>query len=53
MTSGRVAWSLFGLSALFAAAGLTLWTLTRSLEVWIPACDRSRPDRRDPRLFGR
>ena len=33
MTTGRVASSLFGLSALFAAAGLTLWALTRSLEV--------------------
>ncbi len=54
MTSGRVAWSLFGLSALFAAAGLTLWTLTRSLEV------SDLPRATDPalivailRLFGR
>jgi hypothetical protein len=31
--SGRVAWSLFGLSVVLAAAGLTLWALTRSLDV--------------------
>jgi len=31
--SGRVAWSLFGVSVLVAAAALTLWAITRSLDV--------------------
>ena len=33
MTSGRVAWSLLGLSVAFAAGGLALWVSTRSLEI--------------------
>ncbi len=33
MSTGRVAWSLFGLSVLAAGAALALWAVTRSLEV--------------------
>jgi hypothetical protein len=33
VTSGRVAWSLLGLSVAFAAGGLALWVPTRSLEI--------------------
>ena len=44
-TSRRVAWSLFGLSVLFAAGGFTLWALTRSLEV------SDLPRATDPALF--
>ena len=31
--SGRIAWSLFGLSVLLAAAAFALWVPTRSLDV--------------------
>jgi len=43
--SGRVAWSLFGLSVVLAGAGLTLWALTRSLDV------SGLPRSTDPALF--